>query len=65
MNDKLTAREQRTLLLLSYGLTTEAIASMEFITEGAVKYRVRRIKEKLEARNRAQAIAIAVQEGIL
>jgi len=62
---QLSAREDEVLRLLAQGLVTKQIASSLGITERTVKFHVASILVKLGANNRAQAIALAAQRGLL
>lgn len=61
----LSEREKDVLICLSNGLTTPQIAGRLFISENTAKTHIRHILEKLEAGNRAEAIARAAQMGLL
>jgi DNA-binding NarL/FixJ family response regulator len=62
---QLSARENEVLRLLADGLATKQIARSLGITERTVKFHVTSIFTKLGASNRAQAIALAAQHGLL
>ena len=61
----LTAREVQVLTLVAGGNRNREIAELLCITEETVKVHVRRIMEKLGARDRTQAVAIAVRRGVI
>jgi two-component system, NarL family, response regulator len=61
----LTQREQEILLLLSEGQTNQEIANILYITSGTVRVHVHAILHKLEARDRNQAVTIAMQKGLI
>jgi DNA-binding NarL/FixJ family response regulator len=61
----LTNREIEILQYIAAGNANREIGQKLFITEQTVKAHVRHIMEKLEARDRTQAVAIAVRRGIL
>lgn len=61
----LTEREVHVLECLSEGLTTSQTGARLFISENTVKTHIRHILEKLEAGNRAEAVARAAQLGLL
>lgn len=61
----LTAREQEVLGLIAHGLAGKQIASALSITERTVKFHTASLIRKLGAENRAQAVAIAAQRGLL
>ncbi|MHB9292931.1 LuxR C-terminal-related transcriptional regulator [Hollandina sp. SP2] len=61
----LSAREQQLLLNLSQGLTREEIAKSANLSINTVKSVIKSIYHKLGARNRADAIRIATNRGIL
>jgi two-component system, NarL family, response regulator LiaR len=60
-----TVREREILLLLAEGKSNAAISRQLFITRETVKSHVRHILIKLRADSRAQAVAIALREGII
>lgn len=61
----LSDREREVINLLARGATNREIAQRLTITENTVKVHLRRILDKLNLRNRQQAAAYAVQEGLL
>jgi DNA-binding NarL/FixJ family response regulator len=61
----LTEREREVLRLVAEGLPTKQIALSLSISERTVKFHVNSIFHKLGADNRAQAVALAVQRGLL
>jgi DNA-binding NarL/FixJ family response regulator len=63
--NELTDREREVLGLVSRGATNREIAGSLTITENTVKVHLRRILDKLDLRNRQQAAAYAVQEGLV
>jgi DNA-binding NarL/FixJ family response regulator len=63
--DDLSDREREVLVLVSNGATNREIAQELTITENTVKVHLRHILEKLDLRNRQQAAAYAVREGLL
>jgi DNA-binding NarL/FixJ family response regulator len=63
--DTLSAREHEVLRLVADGLPTKQIAASLSITERTVKFHVKSIFRKLGADNRAQAVALAAQRGLL
>jgi DNA-binding CsgD family transcriptional regulator len=62
---KVTRRELEVLGLVADGLSTREIARRLWITEETVKTHVRRLHDRLGARTRAHAVAIAFRSGIL
>jgi DNA-binding CsgD family transcriptional regulator len=62
---KVTRRELEVLELVSEGLSTREIGRRLWVTEETVKTHVRRLHDRLGARTRAQAVAIAFRKGIL
>jgi len=60
----LTQRESEVLELMVHGLSNRAIGQKLFIGEETVKTHARGIYRKLEVSDRAQAIAMALREGI-
>ena len=61
----LSAREREVLRLVADGLPTKQIARALAISERTVKFHVASILRKLGADNRAQAVALAAQRGLL
>src|SRR5437868_678300 len=61
----LSDREREVLHLVAEGLPTKQIARSLSITERTVKFHVNSIFHKLGADNRAQAVAVAAQRGLL
>ncbi len=64
-NEKLTDRETDVLRLLSQGRTNNEIAGALGIAERTVKFHVSAIMGKLGAANRAEAVTIARQRGLV
>lgn len=66
MSDEgLTAREVEVLRRVGGGNRNRDIADLLFISEETVKVHIKHIMEKLGAKDRTQAIAIAVRRGII
>ena len=61
----LTARELEVLTLIARGLATHNIARELFVTPNTVCSHVTRIRDKLSARNRPHAVAIAISAGLI
>lgn len=61
----LSPRESEVLAQLARGATTAEIAATLVISENTVKTHVKRILDKLEASNRAEAVARATALGLL
>jgi DNA-binding NarL/FixJ family response regulator len=61
----LSDREMEILKLVAEGLPNKQIAGALGITERTVKFHLSSIFTKLDAENRAQAVAIAAQRGML
>jgi len=61
----LSEREREVLRLVAEGLPTKQIALTLSISERTVKFHVNSIFHKLGADNRAQAVALAAQRGLL
>ena len=64
-DDALTAREIEVLRKVAGGNRNRDIAELLFISEETVKVHIKHIMDKLGARDRTQAIAIAVRRGII
>ncbi len=61
----LTRREKEVLKLLVDGATNKEIAEQLFIAENTVKNHLKSILDKLHSKNRVQAAAYALKEGLL
>ncbi|BAZ40807.1 two component transcriptional regulator, LuxR family protein [Calothrix sp. NIES-4101] len=61
----LTQREQEILVLLAQGKTNQQIANALYITSGTVRVHVHTILQKLEARDRIQAVTVAMEKGLI
>ena len=61
----LSARERGVLRLVAAGLSNRQIAQSLSISERTVKFHVTAVFNKLGAENRAQAVAIAAERGLL
>lgn len=62
---RLTGREQQVLHALCDGATNEEIAEQLCIGADTVKTHVRRLYDKLGARRRTQAVALALRAGLV
>jgi DNA-binding NarL/FixJ family response regulator len=62
--DTLTARELDVFRLIADGLSNAEIGRALFISDTTVKTHVTRVLQKLEVRDRAQAIVLAYQSGL-
>ena len=61
----LSGREREVLGLVASGATNREIAEALVVTENTVKVHLRNVLDKLNLRNRQQAAAFAVREGIV
>lgn len=61
----LTPREQEILQLITAGKTTQEIAAAFYITPGTVRVHIHAVLQKLEARDRTQAVLLALQKGLI
>jgi DNA-binding NarL/FixJ family response regulator len=64
-DENLTAREVEVLTKVAGGNRNKDIADLLFISEETVKVHIKHIMDKLGAKDRTQAIAIAVRRGII
>jgi len=63
--DSLTAREVEVLKRVAEGDRNRDIGKLLGITEDTVKVHVKRIMDKLGAKDRTQAVAIGLRRGII
>lgn len=63
--DRLTAREREVLAHMATGATNREIAAALFVSEATVKSHVGNVFVKLGARDRAAAIIIALEHGVV
>lgn len=63
--DELTSREREVLQLLAQGLSNAEIGTQLYIGETTVKTHVTRVLQKLDVRDRAQAIVVAYRTGLV
>jgi ATP/maltotriose-dependent transcriptional regulator MalT len=61
----LTTRERDVLKLLPQGLTAKEMALSLFLTEATIKSHLASLYRKLEVGNRVQAIAVAIEAGLI
>jgi len=61
--NSLSAREKEVLELVAQGFTNREIAQKLYISENTVKNHLRSILEKLQSKNRLQAVQYALQQG--
>jgi DNA-binding CsgD family transcriptional regulator len=65
MNAGLTPRELRVLQLIAEGLTERSVAKQLDITIATAHFHALNLLKKLDARNRASAVATAFRRGII
>lgn len=63
--DTLTKREQEILALMAAGQSNQEIAEHLYIAPGTVRVHVHAILQKLEVRDRTQAVILAIQRGLV
>lgn len=61
----LTRREQEILSLMASGKSNQEIAELLYIVPGTVRVHVHTILQKLEVRDRTQAVVVALQKQLL
>lgn len=62
---RLSPREREVLLALSFGASNKEIAAALFLAEETVKSHLRSVFAKLGARNRAHAVRLGFEAGLL
>jgi len=61
----LTRREADVLALIAEGLSNSEIGRRLFVSDETVKSHVKSLLEKLHARTRAHAVALAIRRGLI
>lgn len=63
--DQLSEREKEILRLVARGASNKEIARQCYISEATVKAYMKRIAEKMNVKNRAEAVASAIEKGVI
>ncbi len=63
--EKLSEREKQVLRFVAEGMTNRDIGVQLNLSENTIKYHLKNILQKLHLHNRAQAVAYAMQSGLL
>jgi two-component system, NarL family, response regulator LiaR len=61
----LTQREREVLALMTEGLSNAQIASRLYVSDSTVKFHVSSVLRKLDASSRTEAVALALQNGLV
>ncbi len=62
---RLSGKELDVLHELAHGRTTDEVAELLYVSPHTVRTHVKNTMRKLRARTRAQAVAIALRDGVL
>ena len=63
-NQELTERQVEILHLMALGWSNKEIGHKLMVSENTIKYHLKKILQKMNAQNRTEAVAMAVNNGL-